>query len=292
MAKRVIAIIAFVAVFFISVQYAEAEVIVIEGMNNYNGIFISLEENSNLIMLDTNDKNTTAFDSIINTYHDGGFSMKNAEEHVAVWLHPINDTDYRVVVLTSDGVYRMIASIISDDDVQATTQSSELVSSIGADISKWDIPTTGRSEPGVQTEIENQWNPDSLELLFSVPFKISYKHNLNFHFTAIDKQIISKNDQKLKGVSAITTITNPIGEVMGTWNGTTGNKGLYGGEYYIVDNQMLGEYKLKVSLEKENYTPITRITSFFVLPADENNNTSCPSGYFLNGTTGLCQITN
>ena len=149
--KVILSTIALIAVLFVSVQYAEAQewTLMIEGQNEDHGIFIAIEGNSNIIMWDTLDGYSEHFDSRLKTYKSGGFSLKNPESGIAVWGHPIEDaTQYKLVILTSEGVERMVASVIGftpiEETEKETTTREEPESSVGADISKWDIPTVGR----------------------------------------------------------------------------------------------------------------------------------------------------
>jgi len=107
---------------------------------------------------------------------------------------------------------------------------------------------------------------------------------LNFDLTAIDTKIISEQDQRLSNVPINVTILNPLMEIVGVWNGTTDGFGMFGDRYYIVGNQMIGEYTLKASITKENYTSVSKMVSFFVVPLDSSDTRKCPYGYFYNAT--------
>jgi len=271
------------SIIFFTMPSAQAEILNIVGNNEDRKIFIAIEDNLNIIKVDTKEGYSEHFESKIKQYHTGAFSLKNPESGILLWAHPTNDTQWKIIVLTNAGVERFIGNTIHLNNIQIT-ETTQLDNFIGADISKWDIPTNGRSDYKY-VKPEKVWNPNSLDVLFSVPNKVKYKHNLNFDFTAIDTQIHNKNDQRLSDVSMFVTILNPIGDIMGTWNDTTNDFGVFGEKYYIVENQMLGEYKLKVSLDKENYTSISKMVSFFVIPIDNDSSSNkCPYGYFLNST--------
>lgn len=151
--KEILAIMVLVAVLFVSVQYAQADerILMIEGQNKDHGIFIAIEGNSNIIMWETLDGYSEHFDGKLKTYKSGGFSLKNLKSGIAVWGHPIEDaTQYKLVIFTSEGVERMTASVMDYTPLEETENKSgptrvEPKSSVGTDITKWNIPTTGRS---------------------------------------------------------------------------------------------------------------------------------------------------
>lgn len=147
--NKVLSIMGLVAVLlFVSVQYAEAQEITLEGENKDHGIFIAIQGNSNIMMWDTIDGYSEHFDSKLKTYKSGGFSLKNPESGIAVWAHPINDAQYKLVILTSEEVERMTGSLIEEiEHIEPTgNQSIEPKSSVGADITKYDIPTVSRDD--------------------------------------------------------------------------------------------------------------------------------------------------
>lgn len=278
-----------VVMIFCVMPLVDAELLTIKGSNDYSGILIGIDDNQNIIKWLTKDGHFEKQNSSkVKLYNSGGFTFKNVEMGIKVWGHPTSDTtQYKLTILYGNEFQKMTASTIDNSEF-ANIKSK---SSVGADISKYDIPTEGRKEITSYVKPEKVHDPDSLDMIPSVPQKVSYKHNFNFDFTAIDTQIKSQNDQRLTGVSVFTTIFNPIGEIMGTWNGTTGNMGLFGDQYYIIENQMIGEYKIETTMKKDNYNPVTKMISFFVLPSEDNDsNKSCPSGYWLNNTAGFCQV--
>ena len=120
--KGILTVMALVAVLFVSVQYAEAENemdLMIEGENKNHGIFIAIIGNSNIIMWETIDGYSEHFDSKLKTYKSGGFSLKNPESGFAVWGSPRdNMTQYKLVILTSEGIERMMASVIEFTPVE------------------------------------------------------------------------------------------------------------------------------------------------------------------------------
>lgn len=274
----VIAVILIIA----SVQYAEAKSMqTIQGGFDGNSIVILIDGIDNTITLNYDGITSEHYDGVIKTYNSGAFAIKNVASGIALFAHPIGNEQYRLVVITNDNVYRLIgvSEIVSEDVVAPSYD--EPVSSIGTDISKWDIPTDGRSEYEIIIPTESH-NPDSLDMITSVPYTVEFKHDFRFDVTAIDTQIKSESDQKLSDVSVGITMTNPIGETIEIWDGLTGTNGLFGNVWYVPDNQMIGEYKLHVTMEKENYTSILQMVSFFVQPTDEDSNSSCPAGYVHN----------
>lgn len=256
-----------------------------------DGISISIMHDgiTNIIILEKDGIKSEHWDGVIKIYNSGAFVIKNIESGIVLFAHPIGNDQYRLVVITNDMVYRLIgvSEIISELDV--VTSLEEPVSSIGTDISNWDIPTIGRSDPQIIIPTESH-NPDSLDMIASVPFNVEYKHDFRFDITAIDTQIKSTIDQRLSDVSVDISMINPIGETIEIWNGLTDKNGYFGNVWYVPDNQMLGEYKLHISIDKENYTSILQIVSFFVQPIEDDGGSSCPVNYVLDNT-GVCVIT-
>jgi len=148
--NKIFSIMGIIAVLFVSVQYADAVEILLEGESKNHGIFIAIQGNDNIMMWDTLDGYSEHFDSKQKIYKSGGFSIKNVKDGIAVWGHPLSDTQYKLVILTSEGVSRIVSDVISMDTVETVTKSGDITeridpkSSVGADITKWDIPTAGR----------------------------------------------------------------------------------------------------------------------------------------------------
>lgn len=263
---------------------AYGETLVIEG----NGIFITLDGEENIITLDTDDGYVVIFDSKMKTYNTGAFSLKNPDGGIALWAHPFSETQYRIVVLTNQGVHfiqQIIGTIVTLNDVTTT----EPHSSVGVDISKWNIPTEGRHESTPYTKPAKVHDPDSLDVIVNVPPRIHHTYNLGFEVMSIDKQI-EVTDKHLSDVDVSVKIFDPIGDIMRIWNGTTDDFGKFSDDYYIINYQMIGEYKLETILDKENYTSISKTVSFFVIPLPQDTKSKCPSGYFYNSTQ-QCKIT-
>jgi len=262
----------------------------IYGVFDEGSIFIADNGTNNVIILYDNVGNSTKhYDSTVKEYNSGSFVMRNIQSGILVFAHPIQYDQYKLVIVTTDKVYRLIGvlQIISELEPVESVE-VQPTSSVGADITKWDIPTEGKSDYVYVAPIEEH-DPDTLDILFSVPQQIQWLYALNFDLTAIDTKIASEQDQRLPDVPINVQILNPIMEIVGTWNGTTDNFGVFGEKYYIVGNQMLGEYKLQASIEKENYTSVSKMVSFSVIPlATGSSSQKCPLGYMVN-STGFCE---
>lgn len=138
---------AFVAVFFVTIQYAQAEIFSIQGKNTDMGIFIFIENEDNIMKIYTESGDAEYFDSKVKFYKSGGFSIKSSE--IAIWGHPISSSQYDLLILTSEGKTKLTASTNEIHDVissEGTLQIIEPKSSIGADITKYDIPTNPRDQ--------------------------------------------------------------------------------------------------------------------------------------------------
>ena len=114
--KTILSIMALVAVLFVSVEYAEAETLAIEGENENIGIFLVIEDDENLLILDNKEGYAEFEDSKIKTFKNGGFSLKNPSEHIAVWGAPFGESQYKLVILTSEGIQRITAEILVQED--------------------------------------------------------------------------------------------------------------------------------------------------------------------------------
>lgn len=167
--NKIFSIIGIIAVLFVSVQYADAVEILLEGEIKNHGIFIAIQGNDNIMMWDTLDGYSEHFDSKQKIFKSGGFSLKNPESGIAVWGHPINDDQYKLVILTNEGIVRIVGNVITNNDNNNTNTPTiriEPKSSIGADITKWDIPTdTGRYEP-VKKLVQLSTNFDTVDSIF------------------------------------------------------------------------------------------------------------------------------
>ena len=114
--------------FFGTVQHAEAQEI--------HG-FYGLDE----LFKDSN--------SIVKLYKSGGFSLKNYELGIAVFGHPVDKSEmFKFTVMVDGKVSRFIIGmepitpdkVVSESSTPVNSTRIEPKSSIGADITKWDIP--------------------------------------------------------------------------------------------------------------------------------------------------------
>lgn len=191
--------------FVVNEAYGEGP-LTIEGATNTHGIFISMEGTENIIMWDTEDGYSEHFDGKLKTYNSGGFSLKNPESGIAVWGHPVGDGTWRLVILTAplregSGVVRMTGNTVVMNDittVNSTTSNSTTIepkSSIGSDITRYDIPTTtGRSGEGsehIYTIYSQRLNSLYLGDIYDQTFKVyDAKTNTNLEDISVKLEII------------------------------------------------------------------------------------------------------
>lgn len=136
-----------------TVNTADAEPTqIIQG--SIDGTFISIMHDgiTNIIILEKDGVTSEHYDGVMKTYNSGGFVIKNIESGIVLFAHSIGNEQYRLVVITNDIVYRLIgvSEIISESDAIVAPSSSSLydepVSSVGADITKYDIPIINRDD--------------------------------------------------------------------------------------------------------------------------------------------------
>jgi len=112
------------AIIFCAIPAANAETLIIEGSNEEEGIFIIIDENRNTIILDTIDD--PILDSKMKTYHIGAFNLKNSERNISVWVYPFSDTQYRIIVKSSDSVHNIQkiigTTVVSEENKIITAQ--------------------------------------------------------------------------------------------------------------------------------------------------------------------------
>jgi len=275
--KIILSTIAIISILFFSVQYVEA--IEEDKVNVFYGLANIFKDP----------------DSIIKLYKSGGFSLKNYDLGIAIYAHPVSKTEMiKFVVLENGKVSRFIA--LMEDSITYNEISNDVnhpqkiepKSSIGADISKWDIPTQGRNDYTIIIP-EKEFDPDTLEIISSVPHFIEYKHILNFDFGVIDNNILSKTDQRVKSAIVNISLINPIGENIIHWNGITNNLGYFGDSWYVQDNEMLGQWGFNVTASFDNFTQKNTLVNFFVIPLDDDSTRKCPLSYSWNPTSMICE---
>lgn len=144
-------------------------------LGSVDGISVSImhDDISNTIILEKDGLTSEHWDGVIKTYNSGGFVIKNIESGIVLFAHPIGNEQYRLVVITNDSVYRLIgvSEIISESDAIVTPSSSyndEPISSVGTDITKYDIPTdTVRGGPtGTDKQLQLMVKTDYVSSFF------------------------------------------------------------------------------------------------------------------------------
>ncbi len=154
-------VIAVILLIVSTVNTADAEPTqIIQG--SIDGLSVSIMHDgiTNIIILEKDGITSEHWDGVIKTYNSGGFVIKNIESGIVLFAHSIGNEQYRLVVITNDGIHRLIgvSEIISELDAIVAPSSSSLydepVSSVGSDITKWNIPTdTGRPADQVDSMI-------------------------------------------------------------------------------------------------------------------------------------------
>jgi len=151
-----------------SIQYAQAEPTqIIQG--SLDGTFVSIiyDDISNIIILEKDGITSEHYDGVIKTYNSGGFVIKNIESGIVLFAHPIGNEQYRLVMITNDNVYRLIG-VFSEFTQEDTSLYDEPVSSVGTDITNWNIPSTlTRTEPtGVGKPLQIAVKADYVKSIF------------------------------------------------------------------------------------------------------------------------------
>lgn len=211
--RHTLLLLALVTGFFFSVPYAQAEVFSIQGKNADIGIFIFIEDRDNIMKIYTEKGDVEFYDSKIKLYKSGGFSIKNYG--VGVWGHPISDSQYDLVIMTSEGVQRITASTNEVRNVEEKPQRIEPKSSVGADITKWNIPTdTSRNtDPGQRLTLKY----NALELIeingaYAPNIRTYNELNPSERFEGVDVNIKITRDNVL--IKELSGTTNKAGQ----WN--------------------------------------------------------------------------
>lgn len=289
--------------FLVNEAYAEETVIAAE--NSENSILIAFDGDLSYILYETSQGISEHYDGKLKVYSSGGFSVKNYETGIAIWGH-FNGDSYDLFVLTSDGVDRFTGYIqIEEIEVVEEKIDPEYANkilkeywenrlgyipddSLGVDISKWDIPSEGRSDYEYVTP-GKEFDPDTLDMIVSNPNSVQYKHTFSFDVIAINTEIASKKDQRIQDVTVIAKVTNPIGELVQYWKGITDKYGKFEASFFVPDNTMLGLYTLQIVADLEKYTTNTKSIPFYVTPQDKDGLSSCPTNYMRNSTSLMCQ---
>jgi hypothetical protein len=143
----------------------------ISAYDESNSILIANQDDLNIILFQNENGLSEHYDSTIKKYKSGGFSMKSPESGILVYGHKISMSEYKLVIITSEKVYRLIGFVDVLEEIQTQTtiiEESIIIepkSSIGADVSKWIIPThnSKNQEPSMLLTIKGE-KIDSLQL--------------------------------------------------------------------------------------------------------------------------------
>jgi len=132
------------------VQIAEAEPTnAIYGAFDKGSIYIADNRTNNIIILyDDIGGSSKHYDSTVKEYSSGGFKMKNLESGILVFARPIEYDQYKLVVITTDKVYRLIGVFQEVSELDQITEIIEPVSSVGADIAKYDVSNSTSRDDG------------------------------------------------------------------------------------------------------------------------------------------------
>lgn len=132
------------------VSSAEAiEPYTIQGGFDGGSIVILFDGADNAITLNYEGITSYHYDGKLKTYNSGGFVIKNLESGIVVFGHSIGNEQYRLVLLTDGNIHRLIG--VSGFTQIVIPSYKEPVSSIGADITKYDIPDTLDRDSGKET---------------------------------------------------------------------------------------------------------------------------------------------
>jgi len=160
--NKVLSIMGIVAVLlFVTVQYAHAEedIFAINGKNDHNGIFLAKQGNENIVILYSDNGWFVHLESTEKQYKSGGFSLKNPDTKMKLWAFPTGSDEWKVTVYVNHGFQRYITHVIDlGEEGQQMSDRTPIVriepkSSVGADITKYDIPTTGRGSANLDPMI-------------------------------------------------------------------------------------------------------------------------------------------
>ena len=141
-----IAVIVTIIVVFGNVQQAEAEIFSLTAENGKMNVSVINERLDTVVLLHEKNGWSVHFDVKIKEYKSGGFSLRNSQSGLAVFAHPVGENNqYKVLILTSEGSQRYISQLIKYnivEDVQSINKTeTEPSVLVGADISKYDVPT-------------------------------------------------------------------------------------------------------------------------------------------------------
>lgn len=196
-------------VLFINVQHADAELLTIEGKYDNQSVSVTLDGDKNILEIThLNGNSTEIHDSALKMYKTGAFSLKNSVEGVALWAHPFMDNNYRIILLVGNEVHRFVATTNFAPD---TVKITEPTSSIGVDITKYDIPVENIKDRIRDARITVYFDPVSTILIndeYAPQVKIE-----NQDYQKIPAHVsldITRDGKTIKSISSNTTT--------GQWN--------------------------------------------------------------------------
>lgn len=290
-----------VVILFATVNSVYAETS-IYAVNEENSISVTWEDDLGFISYN-NSQGPSEHWPVSKFFNSGGFVMISPE--INVWGHFLDDDQYDLTVQTYEGIEKFTTQAllnVPDKEKIIGEETNNILKeywenrlgqipddSLGADISKWDIPSEGRSDYEYVTP-GKEFDPDTLDMIVSNPNSVQYKHTFSFDVIAINNEIASKKDQRIQDVTISAKITNPIDELVQYWSGVTDKYGKFEGAFFVPDNTMLGLYTLEIVADLERYTTNTKSIPFYVTPQDKDGLSGCPTGYMRNSTSLICQI--
>ena len=197
-----------VLIFTTAYAHADTETLMIVGSNSEMDLFVAIDGTFDIIRVETDSSYYEITDTEIKNYKSGAFRMSG--DTGLLFAHPVGNMKYDIVFLTADGVQRLTAFQVILKDAQyiqkngaIPSQTIEPKSSIGADITRHDIPTdTSRDhvrEPKIIVTIDN---------ITHIFINNEYAPNItviNQDFQRISADVnikIERDDQILKEISS------------------------------------------------------------------------------------------
>lgn len=227
-----------------SVQYAQAEPTqLIQGSINGTSVSIMHDSITNIIKLEKDGITSEHYDGMIKTYNSGGFVIKNIESGIVAFGHPIGNEQYRLVVITNDNVYRLIG-VSGIQELDITPSGEEPVSSVGSDITNWDIPTIDRDD-GADTFLMAFKSSQTMDVM---------KLNDEFDFSGTVLNV--RNNTGLENVDVILEISRDdyILKTINIKSGIGGSVNIELGELIYPLFYPTFCYDVTVIMETGNYT--------------------------------------
>ncbi len=136
--KGIFTLLVLVTILFASVQYAEAEPLTITANNGKMDLSIIIDGDSNTVKIQTEKSLFQHWDSYVKYFKSGAFKVSS--KYMLLFVSPISDGQYKIAYITSDGIQRFTGNKVIE------IKYGEPKSSVGADITKYDIPNVGRPE--------------------------------------------------------------------------------------------------------------------------------------------------